>query len=92
MVAVVGLPRSETVYCEVENLITRKHIARCSSGMGTIELENRGCRNICVDIFGDIEAAAEGANLGQWQYDYTCHKVQKASIGMYKENPDANDT
>ena len=91
MVAVVGLPHTEGVYCEGENLICRKHTARCSSGMGTVELENRGCRDICVDIFGDIEAAAEGALLGQWQYNSTSHRVEKATVHMFREKPDSSD-
>lgn len=85
----VGMGRKEATYNELENLDELKENIRVASGVGSRVLQEHGIEEIMVENFGDSEAAAEGAQLGIWQYQENKNdddKRNEAKIDLFEGN------
>uniref|UniRef100_A0A1B6CQ62 Cytosol aminopeptidase n=1 Tax=Clastoptera arizonana TaxID=38151 RepID=A0A1B6CQ62_9HEMI len=93
-IAVVGMGKKGAGYNELENIDDFKENARVAAGVGSRILQKHGIENITVDNFGDVEAAAEGANLGIWQYQENKddnYKKNEAKVNLSEGNKEQWD-
>lgn len=67
-VAVVGLGRETSGYCEIECVDDGRENVRIAAGIGARKLDEQGCTNIFIDPMEYPEQAAEGSALSIWKF------------------------
>lgn len=85
-IAVAGLGSKTADFSSSEYLDEGKENVRIASGLGARALQKMGVKDIAVEGFDKVEAAAEGATLGVWYYT---DKEIETKVNLYEgDNPE----